>query len=70
MATAGTGDVLTGIIAGLIAQGARPLDAARVGVFLHGLAGDNRSKIKGEHGMIASDLVNELPHIIKKIGRL
>lgn len=70
MATAGTGDVLTGIIAGLIAQGARPLDAARVGVFLHGLAGDNRAKIKGEHGMIASDLVNELPHIIKKIGRL
>lgn len=66
LSSAGTGDVLTGIIAALIAQGALPLDAAVAGVFLHGLAGDNVAKIKGEHGMIASDLINELPHTIKK----
>lgn len=65
MATAGCGDVLTGIIAGLIGQGVCPSDAAVAGVYLHGLAGDGAVGIKGEHGMIARDLVEELPRVIK-----
>lgn len=67
MATGGTGDVLTGIITGLSAQGLKPLEAAVAGVYLHGLAGDNAAKIKGEHGMTAGDLVAELPYAIKGI---
>jgi ADP-dependent NAD(P)H-hydrate dehydratase / NAD(P)H-hydrate epimerase len=67
MATAGMGDVLTGIIASLIAQGLKPIDGAVCGVFLHGLAGDDIARNKGEHGMIASDLVSELPLTIKKL---
>ncbi|MCR4437152.1 MAG: NAD(P)H-hydrate dehydratase [Clostridiales bacterium] len=72
MATGGTGDVLTGIIAGLVAQGLKPLEAAVAGVYLHGLAGDNTAEIKGEHGLIAGDLVEQLPHVMKrmvKVGR-
>lgn len=61
MATAGTGDVLTGIIAGLITQGIKPGDAAVAGVYLHGLAGDMAAAKKGEYGLIASDLVDEIP---------
>ncbi len=66
MATGGTGDVLTGVIASLIAQGASPFDAAAAGVYLHGLAGDNVARIKGEHGLVASDIVKELPYVLKK----
>lgn len=67
MATGGTGDVLTGIIAGLIGQGLKSFDAAVAGVFLHGFTGDTVAKIMGERGLIASDMVKELPYIIKKI---
>ncbi len=67
MSTAGTGDVLTGIIAGLIAQGMKCLDAAVAGVYIHGLAGDRAAKVMGEHGLIAGDLVRELPYAIKEI---
>ena len=67
MATGGTGDVLTGIIAGLVGQDLKPFDASAVGVYLHGLAGDNVVKIKGIHGLKASDLVEELPHTILSI---
>ncbi|HHV96984.1 MAG TPA: NAD(P)H-hydrate dehydratase [Clostridiaceae bacterium] len=65
MATAGTGDVLTGIIAGLIAQGLTPEQAAVAGVFLHGNAGDRVASRIGEHGLIAGDLVEEIPYVIK-----
>lgn len=65
MATAGSGDVLTGIIAGLIGQGVKPSDAAVAGVYIHGLAGDYAAEIKGEHGVIAGDLIEELPKVIK-----
>ena len=58
MATAGSGDVLTGAIAGLIAQGAETEIAARLGVYIHGLAGEMASKKKGECGVIASDIVD------------
>lgn len=68
MATAGAGDVLTGIIAGLIAQGVKPVDAAVAGVYLHGLAGDNAAVNMGEHGLTAGDLIGELPFTIKKLA--
>jgi len=61
MAAAGMGDVLTGTIAGLIAQGMPPFHAAGAGVFLHGLAGDRCASRRGEAGLAASDLVEELP---------
>lgn len=66
MATAGSGDVLAGVIAGLAAQGAKLADAAVVGVYLHGLAGDNAAIIKGEHGLVAGDIIDELPKTIKQ----
>ncbi len=61
MASGGSGDVLTGIIAGLLAQGFAPFDAAQLGVFLHGLAGDLACAELGEMSLIASDLINYLP---------
>ena len=64
MAGGGSGDVLTGMIAGLAAQGAAPRAAAVAGVYLHGLAGDLAAKEKGEYGMIASDLVDHIPEAI------
>ncbi len=67
MATAGAGDVLTGLITGLMAQGAKALDAALAGVYLHGLAGDIQAKIIGEHGLTAGDILNEIPYAIKSI---
>ncbi|MCX7710267.1 MAG: NAD(P)H-hydrate dehydratase [Clostridia bacterium] len=67
MATGGTGDVLTGMIAGLVGQGMEPCDAAVAGVYLHGMAGDRAAASKGEHGMIAGDLVNEIPFVIKEL---
>lgn len=60
MATAGSGDVLTGVIGSLLAQGIPAFDAASKGVFLHGLAGDEAALKKGKHGMIASDLIENL----------
>jgi NAD(P)H-hydrate epimerase len=67
MATAGTGDVLTGIIAGIIAQGVPPVDAAAAGVYLHGLAGDAAADYKGMHGIVAGDLADILPLAIKEL---
>jgi NAD(P)H-hydrate epimerase len=61
MATGGTGDVLTGVITGLLSQGFDPLDAARLGAHLHGLAGDLACAELGEVGMIASDVLRFLP---------
>ena len=61
MATGGTGDVLTGLITALIAQGADPFDAACLGCHLHGLAGDLAAEELSPPGMIASDLPKYLP---------
>ena len=67
MATAGMGDVLTGVIAGLIAQDKSLEMAAPLGVYLHGLAGDIVAEQKGMHGLIASDVLNALPQTISSL---
>ena len=61
MATAGSGDVLSGIIAGLWAQGMPDVEAAYAGVYLHGLSGDLAAKKRGEHSLLANDLIDYLP---------
>jgi len=60
MATAGSGDVLTGIILGLLAQGYRPTEASVLGVFLHGLSADLKAEHNGMEALIASDIVEGL----------
>ena len=61
MATGGTGDCLTGIIAAFLAQDMEPWDAARLGVHLHGVAGDAAAAKVGETSLIATDLIDALP---------
>lgn len=65
MATAGSGDVLTGIIGAFVSQGYDPYFAAKLGVFIHGLAGDLAKAKYGEYGMIASNIIECLPYAIK-----
>jgi hydroxyethylthiazole kinase-like uncharacterized protein yjeF len=67
LASAGTGDVLAGVIAGLAAQGLPSYDAASLGVYLHGAAGEAVKNTLGDAGMIASDLLPALPVVIKRI---
>ena len=67
MATGGTGDVLTGLIAGLLAQGVNPGLAARAGVYLHGLAGDLAAEAVGQEAMLASDLMAQVPDAIRRL---
>jgi NAD(P)H-hydrate epimerase len=62
MATGGTGDVLTGVIAALLAQGHAAFEAAQLGAFIHGLAGDIARDHNGEVGMIARDVLESLPY--------
>ncbi len=69
MATAGSGDVLTGIIAGLMAQGLTSVQAGYAGAYLHGLAGDIGARKKSPMGLIAGDLVDNLPHAILHLQR-
>jgi len=66
MATAGSGDVLTGIIAAFLGQGMDAFSAAKYAVYLHGLAGDLAAKKKTQPGMIASDIIEMIPQSIKK----
>jgi ADP-dependent NAD(P)H-hydrate dehydratase / NAD(P)H-hydrate epimerase len=70
MATAGSGDVLTGIITAMLAQGYPSHVAARLGVFLHGSAGDFACKIKGIEGMIAGDIVEAIPQAMHQLDNL
>lgn len=67
LATAGTGDVLAGIVAGLLAQGLDAINAANVGVYIHGLAGEGLKEKIGNAGALASDLLPLLPQILKKL---
>uniref|UniRef100_A0A832MKK6 Bifunctional NAD(P)H-hydrate repair enzyme n=1 Tax=Eiseniibacteriota bacterium TaxID=2212470 RepID=A0A832MKK6_UNCEI len=69
LATAGTGDVLAGAIAALLAQGLTPWDAARLGVYAHGLAGDAAAAAQGVHGMNAGDVLEELPRALRTLAR-
>ena len=66
MAKGGSGDVLTGIISALLAQGMAPLEATQAGVYLHGLAGDLASSTLGETGMLPTDVVDALPLAFRK----
>ena len=65
MAKGGSGDVLTGVIAGLIAQGKEPEEAARLGVYIHGLAGDLAKERLGTFGVMARDLMDEIPKVLQ-----
>lgn len=65
MATAGAGDVLSGIIAGFVAQGSKGEEAACTGVYLHGLAGDRAKQNIGEFGLIATDLIHSFAAVLK-----
>lgn len=67
LATAGSGDVLTGILAGLRAQGLSAKAASLSGVFIHGLAGDRLAESLGDRGTIASDLIKALPKVLKEL---
>ena len=68
MATAGSGDVLTGIITALLARGYNTKDAALVGMYLHGLAGDLAMKSTGKESLIASDIIDYLPQAFKRLN--
>lgn len=70
MATAGSGDVLTGVISALLSQGLDGFTAAKTGVYLHGLAGDLAAKEKTQAGLIASDIIEYIPAAIKKLRNL
>lgn len=67
MASAGMGDILTGILAGLLAQGLPPLDAMRLGAFLHGLVADEWVEKNGGRGLMATDLLPAIPNALDRI---
>ncbi len=68
MATAGSGDVLTGIIASFIGQGLSPINASMLGVYLHGLSGDISAVKSGKHATTALNLIENLPDAMKSIN--
>ena len=61
MASAGTGDVLTGMISAFLSQGLSPTHASILGVYMHGFAGDSAAAEKGEHPLIATDIIEKIP---------
>ena len=65
MATAGSGDVLSGIVGAFLAQGLDPFSAAKYATHIHGLAGDVAAKDKTQMGLIASDIINQIPTALK-----
>jgi ADP-dependent NAD(P)H-hydrate dehydratase / NAD(P)H-hydrate epimerase len=68
MASGGTGDVLTGLITGLLAQGLAPMDAAIAAVYVHGAAGEQAADRLGAAGMLASDLLREVPGVLRDLS--
>ncbi|HME68895.1 MAG TPA: NAD(P)H-hydrate dehydratase, partial [Myxococcota bacterium] len=69
LGTGGTGDVLTGVVAGLLAQGLAPLVAAALGVYLHGFAGDRLAARLGASGVLAGEVARELPRAARALWR-
>ena len=69
MATAGSGDVLTGVVSSFIAQGVETNQAVRSAAYIHGLAGDLAAKDLGKASLIATDLIDYLPQAFKKLSR-
>ena len=65
MATGGSGDLLTGILLSLLSQGYSAADAARIGVYVHGFAGDCAAREYGETSLVAGDILNSLPQAWK-----
>ena len=65
MSTGGSGDVLTGIIAALIAQGLPYFEATTLGVYIHGLSGDAATESLGEYSVMASDIIDHIPTVLK-----
>lgn len=70
MATAGSGDVLTGLIGGFLAQGLMDIDAALLGCYVHGKAGDLAYEELGSRGMIAGDILRMVPEALKELGKM
>ena len=68
MATAGSGDVLTGILTGLLARGYSHRNACALGMYLHGLAGDIAAREVGEESLIARDIIRCLPKAFLRLG--
>ena len=67
LATAGTGDVLAGLIGSLLSQGLPQLLAVKLAVYVHGQAGEELGDVVGKRGVIASDVASYLPHVINKL---
>lgn len=70
MGTGGSGDVLTGLLTGLLAQGYSPLESCLLGVFVHGLAGDNAAKETGQEGLVADDIIKHIGRTMKDLGAM
>jgi NAD(P)H-hydrate epimerase len=68
LASGGSGDVLTGVVAALLGQGLGGTDAAALGAFVHGLAGDLAAEAYGEAGMIAGDVLDHVPPALMELG--
>jgi NAD(P)H-hydrate epimerase len=68
MATGGVGDILTGLLAALLAQGLAPLQAALAGAYVHGLAGDLAAERQGERGLSAGDLAEQIPAAFRRLA--
>lgn len=69
LASGGTGDVLAGLVAGLLAQGMAPVEAAFSGAFIHGLVADRIARQKGMAGLVAGDLLEEIPVVLELLAR-
>ena len=70
MAKAGAGDVLAGVITGIMAQGAAPYEAAVLGVYLHGLGGDAARESKGAYSVLAQDIIEGISDVLRRIEEL